>query len=65
MMLVAGYLLSYADTRAIMDRLGIPDKGVDDIALDYPINGWLAKANHLNVICQTIGHVYSGCKDAE
>jgi len=65
MILVAGYLLSYVDSRAIMDRLGVPDKGVDDIALDWPINDWLAKTNRLNVVCQTIGHVYSDCKDAE
>jgi len=48
-----------------MGRLGVPDKRVDDIALEYPINDWLAKTNRLNVVCQTIGHVYSTCKDAE
>jgi len=62
---VAGYFFSYSDARAIMDKLQIPDKGVDDIRLNFPINDWLAKTKRYNVFCTTVGHVYSGYKDAE
>lgn len=62
---VAGYFASYPDTRAIMDKLQIPDKGVNDTMLKHPINDWLAKTKHYNVVCKTFGHTYSGCQDAE
>ena len=62
---VAGYLINYSDTRAIMDKLQIPDKGVEDIMLKHPINDWLAKTNRYNIVCTTVGHVYSCYKDAE
>ena len=65
MRLVAGYFVSYPDTRAIMDKLQIPDKGVDDIMLKHPINDWLAKTNRYEIVCTTVGHIYSGYKDAE
>jgi hypothetical protein len=64
MVLVAGYFLSYADTHAVMDKLGIPDKGVDDMMLKFPINDWLAKAKRFHVVCNTIGDIYSRYKDA-
>ena len=62
---VAGYFISYSDTRAIMDNLQIPDKGVEDLMLKFPINDWLAKTKRFNIVCTTVGHVYSGYKDAE
>ena len=62
---VAGYLISYPDARAIMDKLQIPDKGVDDIMLKHPINDWLAETKRFRLVCTTIGHIYSGYKDAE
>ena len=35
---VGGYFVSYPNTRAIMDKLQIPDKGVNDIVFKHPIN---------------------------
>ena len=61
---VAGYLVSYSDTRAIMTNLQIPDKGVDDIWLQRPINDWLAKTKRYNIVCTTVGHIYSYYRDA-
>ena len=43
MVQIAGYILSYPDDHAMMDRLQIPEKGGQDIRLKYPINDWLAK----------------------
>lgn len=62
---VAGYLASYSNARTIMGKLRIPDKGVDDIILKHPINDWLAKKKRYNVVCTTVGHGYSGYRDAE
>lgn len=62
---VAGYFVNYFDSRAIMDQLQIPDKGVDEIMLKFPINDWLAKTKRHNIVCTTVGHVYSGYKEAE
>jgi len=63
---IAGYLLSYSDARAMMDRLQIPDKGVEDIRLKYPINDWLAKTKRYNIVCMTDGHMFNpGYKDAK
>ena len=62
---VAGYLVSYSDTRAIMANLWqIPDKGVDDIWPQRPINDWLAKTKRYNIVCTTVGHIYSYYRDA-
>lgn len=62
---VAGYLVNYSDTHAIMGKLQIPDKGVDDIKLQNPINDWLAKTKRFNTVCTTVGHIYSGYRDAD
>jgi len=62
---VTGYFASYSDARAIMGKLQIPGKGADDIILQHPINDWLARTKHYNVVCTTVGHMYSDCKDAE
>lgn len=62
---VAGYLASYSSARAIMDKLRIPDKGVDDTMLKHPINDWLARKKRYSIVCTTVGHVCSGYKDAE
>ena len=48
-----------------MDKLKIPDKGVDDIMLKHPINDWLAIKRRYSIVCTTVGHVRSGYKDAE
>lgn len=48
-----------------MDKLDIPDKGVDDAMLLFPINDWLAKTRRYDIIYDTVGHFYSGYKDAE
>ena len=60
---VAGYLISYSDARVIMDKLQIPDKGVEDIRLQHPINDWLAKTKRRNIVCTTVGRIYSYYKD--
>jgi hypothetical protein len=65
MTLVAGYLLSYVNARAIMYKLGIPDKGVADIMLKSPINNWLAKTKRHPIVSNTVGNIYSGYKEAE
>jgi len=65
MLQVAGYLISYSTARAIMGQIQIPDKGVDDIMLQHPLNDWLAKTKRYNIVCATVGHVYSNCKDVE
>jgi hypothetical protein len=65
MTLVAGYFLSYADTRAVMNKLRIPDKGVDDKLIQHPINDWLFMKKRFHVVCNTIGNIYSDCKEAE
>lgn len=62
---VAGYLISYPDARAIMAKLQIPDKEVDDIMLEHPLNDWLARKKRYNIVCATVGHIYSSYKDAE
>ena len=64
MIQVAGYLVSYSDTRAIMANLQIPDKGVDDIFLHRPINDWLAKTKRYKIVCTTVGHIYALYTDA-
>ena len=43
-----------------MERLEIPDKGVDDIMLKHPINDWLAKKKRRGVICTTVGNPCDG-----
>ena len=43
-----------------MEKLEIPDKGVDDIMLKHPINDWLAKKKRRGVICTTVGNPYDG-----
>jgi len=57
MLQIAGYVLSYSDARAMMDRLQIPDKGVEDLRLEYPINDWLAKTNRCEIVCLSDGHM--------
>ena len=58
MIQTAGYLLSYSDARAMMDRLQIPDKGVKDTRLKFPINDWLAKTKRYNIVCMSDGHTH-------
>jgi len=65
MLQIAGYLVSYSDARAIMGKLQIPDKGVDNIRLQFPLNDWLAKTKRYNIVCTTVGDVYSCYMDAE
>ena len=65
MLQVAGYLISYSNARAIMGQLQIPDKEVDDIMLQHPLNDWLAKTKRYNIVCTTVGHIYSYFRDAE
>ena len=62
---VGGYLIGYPDAQAIMNKLEIPDKEVDVIMLQHPLNDWLAKKKRYNCVCTTVGHVYSDFKDAE
>ena len=59
----AGYLVGFRDVRAIMDKLEIPDKGVDDAMLTYPINDWLAKTKRHKVICVTVGDPIIGLSE--
>ena len=59
----AGYLIGYPDVRAIMKKLEIPDKGVDDIMLKRPINDWLAKTNRYSIVCTTVGNVRIGFRE--
>ena len=56
----AGYLIGYQDVRAIMDKLEIPDKGVEDFMLKYPINDWLAKTKRRGIMCVTVGNPRAG-----
>jgi len=65
MLQIAGYLVSYSDARAIMGKLQIPDRGVDNVMLEFPLNDWLAKTKRYNIVCTTVGHVYSCYRDAE
>ena len=61
-----GCWLSYQlpDVRPIMDKLQIPEKGVDDIMLKHP-NGWPAETKRYGIICTTVGDIYAGHRDAE
>ena len=43
-----------------MAKLKIPDKGVDDITLKYPINDWLAKKKRRRILCVTVGNPWTG-----
>jgi len=59
MLQIAGYILSYSDAHAMMDRLEIPDRGVEDIRLKYPINDWLAKTKRYSIVCMSDGHMFN------
>ena len=59
----AGYLIGYQDVRAIMAKLEIPDKGVEDVILKYPIDDWLAKKKRRRILCVTVGNPCTGFID--
>ena len=61
----SGHFSNYPDTRAIMDKLQILDKGADDIMFKHPIKNWLAKTDRRSINCMTDGHTYSGHRDVE
>ena len=65
MILAAGYLLSYSDARAVTDRLGIPDKGVNDTLIAFPINDWLARTKRRHIVCNVIGNTFPDCQEAK
>lgn len=41
-MYVAGYFLTFPTVRALMSKLEIDDRGVEEERLEFPINNWLA-----------------------
>ncbi len=59
---LGGYYMDFATTRALMKYYEIPDKGVEDERLDYPLNDWLAKNGKREVLAGTMMHPSKGSK---
>ncbi|KAF9018136.1 hypothetical protein BDZ89DRAFT_1074166 [Hymenopellis radicata] len=57
---LGGYYLDFDTTRALMEFYNIPDKGVENDRLDYPLNDWLAKNEKYEVLAGTIMHPSKG-----
>ncbi|KAF9018138.1 hypothetical protein BDZ89DRAFT_1074168 [Hymenopellis radicata] len=57
---LGGYYMDFTTTRALMEFYDIPDKGVENDRLDYPLNDWLAKNNKVEVLAGTIMHPSKG-----
>jgi hypothetical protein len=59
-MYVAGYYLTYATVRALMSKLEIDDRGVEDFRLEYPVNNFLAEQGKYNMLAGAISHPVTG-----
>ena len=56
-MSVTGYYMTFATTRAFMDKFQIDDRGVEDEHLEYPVNNWPVEQDRYNVLAgATIAH---------
>jgi hypothetical protein len=62
---VAGYYMTFTTTRALMAKLQIDDRGVEDEHLEHPINNWLAEQSRHNVLTGAICHPVTGQRDKE
>jgi hypothetical protein len=46
-MYVVSYFLTFATIRALMDKLEIDDRGVEEERIEFAINNWLAEQSDL------------------
>jgi hypothetical protein len=64
-MYVAGYFMTFATIRALLNKLEIDDRGVEEERLEWPINNWLAEQGRLNMLAGSIGHPVTGKPDKD
>jgi hypothetical protein len=57
---VVGYYLTYTRVRALMERLGVDDRDINDERLHWPINNWLAETGKLHILAGSIIHPSRG-----